>query len=116
MEILIAICRACATGNRPRLHHHRLVLNDEPDDVFLNYALGKAYVEAGRAEEGIEQFQRTLCLKTLLPEVTRDPEFLEMTDEYRRGAGHIHVIAEQDGRVDHVAQLQMPTIAAEKQI
>ena len=38
------------------------MLNDEPDDVFLNYALGKAYVEAGKADEGIAQFQKTLEL------------------------------------------------------
>ncbi|MFQ5732498.1 MAG: tetratricopeptide repeat protein [Planctomycetaceae bacterium] len=38
------------------------LLADEPDDVFLNYALGKAYVEAGRIECGLAQFRRTLEL------------------------------------------------------
>jgi thioredoxin-like negative regulator of GroEL len=38
------------------------MLQSEPDDVFLNYALAKAFVEEGRVDEGLAQFRRTLQL------------------------------------------------------
>ena len=38
------------------------MLQLEPDDVFLNYALAKAFVAEDRIEEGKRQFRRTLQL------------------------------------------------------
>ncbi len=38
------------------------MLKSEPDDTFLNYALGKAYIEEGRIDDGLSQFRRTLEL------------------------------------------------------
>jgi len=46
----------------PSADQIQALLADEPDDVFLNYALAKAYVEAGRAADALDQFQRTLEL------------------------------------------------------
>lgn len=47
----------------PSAEQIQALLADEPDDVFLNYALGKAYVEAGRIDDGLAQFRRTLELE-----------------------------------------------------
>lgn len=38
------------------------MLQAEPDDVFLNYALAKAFVAEGRIEDGLARFRRTLEL------------------------------------------------------
>lgn len=38
------------------------LLSDEPQDVFLNYALAKALAEGGAASEAIAQFRKTLSL------------------------------------------------------
>ena len=38
------------------------MLQSEPDDVFLNYALAKAFIEEGRVDDGLAQFRRTLEL------------------------------------------------------
>jgi Flp pilus assembly protein TadD len=38
------------------------MLQSEPDDVFLNYALAKAFIEEGRVDEGLSQFRCTLQL------------------------------------------------------
>lgn len=36
------------------------MLKDDPRDVFLNYALGKALTAEGRPAEGVAQFRKTL--------------------------------------------------------
>lgn len=46
----------------PRREQIQTMLDAEPDDVFLNYALAKSLVEEGRVDEGIAQFRRTLQL------------------------------------------------------
>jgi predicted Zn-dependent protease len=46
----------------PRREQLQAMLHAEPDDVFLNYALAKALVEEGRADDALAQFRRTLRL------------------------------------------------------
>lgn len=38
------------------------MLQSEPEDTFLNYALGKAFIEEGRIDDGLAQFRKTLEL------------------------------------------------------
>lgn len=38
------------------------MLQSEPDDLFLNYALGKACVADGDVEAGLQQFDRVIEL------------------------------------------------------
>ena len=38
------------------------MLESEPEDVFLNYALAKAYVAEGDVESGLERFDRVISL------------------------------------------------------
>ena len=38
------------------------MLKSEPDDVFLNYALGKSFIEEGRIDDGLAQFRKTIAL------------------------------------------------------
>jgi len=46
----------------PRREQLQALLRDEPDDVFLNYALAKSFVEEGRVDDALAQFRRTLEL------------------------------------------------------
>lgn len=46
----------------PRREQLEEMLKDEPEDVFLNYALAKSLAEGGDPEAAIEQFRRTLSI------------------------------------------------------
>lgn len=46
----------------PRREQLETMLADEPDDLFLNYALAKAWIEEGNVDAGLEQFRRVIEL------------------------------------------------------
>lgn len=46
----------------PRRKQLEALLAEEPDDVFLNYALAKALVQEGEVDAGLAQFRRVLQL------------------------------------------------------
>lgn len=48
-----------------RLESVRKMLQDEPDDVFLNFALAMEYLKAGQLEKALTQFA---CVRNLDPD------------------------------------------------
>lgn len=46
----------------PRREQLEELLAGEPDDVFLNYGLAKAYAAEGNVEAALRQFDRVLAL------------------------------------------------------
>ena len=51
----------------PRREQLEEMLKSEPDDVFLHYALAKAYVAEGQTERGLERFRQV---------IERDPNYV----------------------------------------
>ncbi len=45
-----------------RIEQIRKLLEDKPQDVFLNYSLAVEHQSAGRIDEAIAQFDRTIAL------------------------------------------------------
>ena len=46
----------------PTINELEAILQKEPDDVFLNFGLSMALAAAGRPQEALERFERTLAL------------------------------------------------------
>lgn len=46
----------------PSIDSIQALLEKEPDDVFLNFGYAMALISAGRSEEALERFERTLTL------------------------------------------------------
>ena len=46
----------------PTIQQIEALLENEPDDVFLNFGLAMAFASAGELEDGIARFDRTITL------------------------------------------------------
>ena len=46
----------------PRREQLEQMLQDDPDDVFLNYALAKSYAAEGNVPDALAQFDRVIAL------------------------------------------------------
>ncbi len=53
-----------------RIDQIQRLLENEPDDVFLNFSLAMEYESAGQAEDALKQFDRTIALRTLLRSIS----------------------------------------------
>jgi tetratricopeptide (TPR) repeat protein len=47
----------------PTIHQLESLLREDPEDVFLNFGLAMALAGAGKAEEALRSFDRTLELR-----------------------------------------------------
>jgi tetratricopeptide (TPR) repeat protein len=92
-----------------RFEQIQKLLQTQPDDVFLNYALALEYVKGGRYEEAVAQFDRVNEI---------DPDYIpawfqkgttlatmEKPDEARKVLQHGIAVAERTG--DHHAAGEM---------